>query len=421
MRRGTVRAGGAVLLLILFLAGGSHLPRALAHPFDGDGPGEAKDGRNAQVYLYLEPEGARLECLLWLPAALSRLGLPGGGDLLLPPAQRQELEQRARQSGAAWPGLRADGVTLAGSLEGVSVLKGMPGRSETVPSGDALPVMEGMLGLVWHFDIPKDAKALELSWNGFDDSVAQVPATIFYGPMAESGLEMTAESPVVSWETQGRIPGRTQAQRVPPVPPRPTVGIPAASLLWGLLSGGLVILAFHRSPGMTRPRRALSLAAIVIGTVLLWPVGRYPFVLPGTPAPQVTPQEATGILDSLVRNIYQAFEAREESAIYDVLADSVEGPLLQTLYLQTVQALTLEGRDGTRVQVKELYVHVDKTVPLPEGEGFLADCQWTALGTVGHWGHLHQRINRYTARVTITPVQGIWKMTGLEVIEERRM
>ena len=57
----------------------------------------------------------------------------------------------------------------------------------------------------------------------------------------------------------------------------------------------------------------------------------------------------------------------------------------------------------------------------PAAAGFIADCEWTALGTVGHWGHSHTRVNRYTARVTVQPVQGEWKLTDLEVREARRL
>ncbi|MCH8336739.1 MAG: hypothetical protein IIC61_12735, partial [Proteobacteria bacterium] len=47
--------------------------------------------------------------------------------------------------------------------------------------------------------------------------------------------------------------------------------------------------------------------------------------------------------------------------------------------------------------------------------------QWTAMGTVGHWGHVHTRQNLYDAIVTILAVDGVWKITDLEVIEENRI
>jgi hypothetical protein len=47
--------------------------------------------------------------------------------------------------------------------------------------------------------------------------------------------------------------------------------------------------------------------------------------------------------------------------------------------------------------------------------------KWTAMGTVGHWGHIHTRKNRYEANITVEPMDGVWKITGLELLEERRI
>ncbi|HBH34887.1 MAG TPA: hypothetical protein DDW45_00245, partial [Gammaproteobacteria bacterium] len=47
--------------------------------------------------------------------------------------------------------------------------------------------------------------------------------------------------------------------------------------------------------------------------------------------------------------------------------------------------------------------------------------RWTALGSVGHWGHVHQRKNRYEAVVTIAAQEGVWKITGLELMDEQRI
>ena len=43
------------------------------------------------------------------------------------------------------------------------------------------------------------------------------------------------------------------------------------------------------------------------------------------------------------------------------------------------------------------------------------------MGSVGHWGHIHIRKNEYEANVTVEPVQGAWKITGLELLEEKRI
>jgi len=43
------------------------------------------------------------------------------------------------------------------------------------------------------------------------------------------------------------------------------------------------------------------------------------------------------------------------------------------------------------------------------------------MGTVGHWGHIHTRENQYEANITVEPMEGAWKITGLELLEEKRI
>jgi len=59
--------------------------------------------------------------------------------------------------------------------------------------------------------------------------------------------------------------------------------------------------------------------------------------------------------------------------------------------------------------------------PLPHGQGFRVDAGWVVGGSVGHWGHIHQRRNRYRAELTVQPIDGHWKITGMEVRSEERI
>jgi hypothetical protein len=44
-----------------------------------------------------------------------------------------------------------------------------------------------------------------------------------------------------------------------------------------------------------------------------------------------------------------------------------------------------------------------------------------AKGSVGGWGHVHQPINRYNAELSILPVDGRRKITGLDILDETRV
>ena len=58
-----------------------------------------------------------------------------------------------------------------------------------------------------------------------------------------------------------------------------------------------------------------------------------------------------------------------------------------------------------------------------DGDGltYALSARWTALGSVGHWGHVHQRKNRYEAVVTVAAQDGVWKIVDLELRDEQRI
>ena len=71
-----------------------------------------------------------------------------------------------------------------------------------------------------------------------------------------------------------------------------------------------------------------------------------------------------------------------------------------------------------QVQTIEL---VDCRSTPTDHSGLVADCTWNVTGSVGHWGHLHQRRNQYLANLTVEPDGGIWKITQLELLSEQRL
>ena len=54
-------------------------------------------------------------------------------------------------------------------------------------------------------------------------------------------------------------------------------------------------------------------------------------------------------------------------------------------------------------------------------EGMQVEARWNVMGSVGHWGHVHQRTNVYHANITVADVDGAWKLTGLDILEEERL
>jgi hypothetical protein len=126
------------------------------------------------------------------------------------------------------------------------------------------------------------------------------------------------------------------------------------------------------------------------------------------------------LVGDLLHNVYRAFDFRGEEVIYVVLARSAAGDLLTDVYLEARRGLELASQGGARVKVKEVEVQ-DSTLVGSEGDSLTVEGRWNVTGSVGHWGHVHQRRNGYHAVLEITPVKGAWKLTGLEILQEERL
>lgn len=144
---------------------------------------------------------------------------------------------------------------------------------------------------------------------------------------------------------------------------------------------------------------------------------------------QVTRVEVPGedaaeeVVYALLRNIYHAFDFRDESAIYDTLEKSVTGPLLEEVYLEVRSSLELENSGGPRVRVYEIALR--ECEPMPGGDlaagGFETRAEWVTIGEVTHWGHTHERTNRYEAEVGLVEADGVWKVSALALLNEERV
>jgi hypothetical protein len=130
--------------------------------------------------------------------------------------------------------------------------------------------------------------------------------------------------------------------------------------------------------------------------------------------------QAEEVLHALLHNTYRAFDRRDESLVYDRLALSISGDLLSDVYLQMRRSMELENQGGARVKVDQVEVlEVDEQKAA--GTGLAFACRWTAAGSVGHWGHIHRRINQYDAVITIESVDRVWKITRIDLREEQRI
>jgi hypothetical protein len=131
--------------------------------------------------------------------------------------------------------------------------------------------------------------------------------------------------------------------------------------------------------------------------------------------------ERAALSETLLRNVYRGFDYRGETEIYEALAQGVQGELLANLYLKIKQGLIMQEQGGAVARVKEVTVTKSEPAPARIKRGFAERVTWQVEGTVEHWGHIHTRVNEYTADLGIVPSHGAWKINSMDIVKQTQV
>ncbi len=285
-------------------------------------------------------------------------------------------------------------------------------------------VFNARVGVIFSYPTETPPQRMGFEWAYFDERLPVFRPTIF---VFEEGAEAATLRPgrtMYEWESdREREPVEFAGIAAPEPPPMLEVsllslGAGAAALLAGLA-------ALRGGGGRRRLACAAGAACLVAGAVAGLPYARAAMPHPFQGPAEVGEEEAASLFESLHRNVYRAFEYRDEERIYDALDRSVAGPLLEALYLQIRRNLTLEEQGGAVSRIDDIEILDGKRKPLRgstgNARGFTYRSAWTVTGTVEHWGHVHTRKNRYEARFTVEALPAGWKITGFEPLQEERL
>ena len=198
--------------------------------------------------------------------------------------------------------------------------------------------------------------------------------------------------------------------------------IPILSIVCALLLLPVGYVTWNRHYKLLPIKKHLfSMTLLVVGVIVLSPFFHFSFGNSAR-ASQITEDDSKEIIRNVLKNVYRSFDFRDEEDVYDKLAISVSGELLTDIYLQNRKSFLVEQAGGAQAKVDTIEILNTKTSASTFHKGSVdIRAQWTATGTVGHWGHIHTRQNSYDAVITITPVNGVWKITGLELYDEKRL
>jgi len=285
-----------------------------------------------------------------------------------------------------------------------------------------------MVWAVVHYPVEQKPKIIDTVWDAY------VPEPPYgWGGIADPDQEADAlnvqfkvydkfkyydlspREPQHIWRAKPEVPPQLQLAAAKTAPgrslPLPSIGLALAGLL-----GGLFLVRRSR-----KEAAGVALAGLAAGAIALPATVTVGGGLPAIPAAA----EAEAGFDALLRNMYAAFDYAEEEDIYDAIAGSVDGPLLSTLYGEIHRSLVLEDDGGAKCQIKELTIEdtsFGEVIELEDGsQSYSVESRWSALGGVTHWGHTHERLNKYTATFHLEPREGQWKICDINITEQKRI
>jgi hypothetical protein len=251
-----------------------------------------------------------------------------------------------------------------------------------------------------------------MRWDLFDERIANVPASAV-DPAGGMPQFLTPAADTVEWRNFIRVPVMPQLADVEAPPgagarvlfyARWLLALVAALLLWRLAR------ALRDDRARAAGPAALAAAALVVAGGGWWLGGQARL-----------DDAATGeVVTGLLTNVYRAFDFRGESDVYDVLARSVDGDLLREVYLEMRRGLVLASQGGASARVKDVELIELDARPAGDQE-IAARATWRVAAAVGHWGHMHERRNEYRADLRLRPVDGAWKIVGVEILDEVRL
>jgi hypothetical protein len=450
-----------VVLLFAVVAALLVVQRASAHP---------KPGAHADVRIQVESDRVRLDVLMNVLFAdqvvnVLRAKRDDVSDDEAPAmeAALSEFFGAGRPSGIQTTLVdRATIITIDGIQTAPTITKLTTVRpdAETRPGFIQNPVLLiPRVHVIADYPCKSPPKSVSIAWGAFPrdfvtmerDIVDVAPPTdieaVIIGRGDLSLVTFRKTEPEITWHAP--IEGSSRFAAVP-APPNAGPGqhrSSATETAWArllvpmvIVVGGLSALA-GSALALPRARRrsvsTISGAAVFAGLAWIFAITISPggLLSPRSAEPPVPPDEqALAIFAPLHANIYRAFDYTRETEIYDALAQSVDGPMLEAIYNDVYRGLIMQEEGGALARVKSVIPIAtdivgaappeaggDRAPSNPDSPGFVVRARWRVLGVVYHWGHSHSRTNEYAAEYTIRARAGGYRIVAALPLEQRRI
>ena len=405
-----------------FLSGGAKISLDWEDPWFSafDNPNLKRHHRYPQMsFLYAEPFEIRHEALIRIRDALALTGFDATGATLSKEEADALIEAAADQLAKRSP-MTVDGAPVTPDFDRGAMLK--IGERGLVFLGPDEPVSvdAAILGLIWSVPVDGYPQVATVEWTLFDDARAPVVQGYAIDAAGPFLSPMTKDDPILTWTnhfTSSAIPvveeieGGEWAE----------LNLPALSIGMGALALVLLFGALRGGGGRRRASLAIGCAAMAAGAYVALPYGQVGIARPSVAPVAMSEEQAKALTEQLLANVYRSFEFKGEDQVYDRLAKTLDGGVLEQVYLDQRRSLRIARAGGAEARVQEVLVDAASPTPLGGASDFVIRTKWKIIGRVGHWGHQHTRVNVYEADLSVSAEGGAWKIIGFEVLSQDRL
>jgi len=358
----------------------------------------------------------------------------------LSPAQQAQLSAELERYFQSHNPIEIDGQRALPNLSALDLVLSAPlAELEAAPLSDKVKLHSGDEGaaiITFEIGLKRAPQLIRLIWDNDQLWVRMgarragslsskvMPGVLVYQDEL-SPIKFTPEEPEHIWRPLGpklKTPPPSVLALSPPPPPT------LDQLPWLLPT---CLIALLLSPLFIR-REPLSLRLLGYALLLIALPTSY-LSITAAPNPfggeraQLGDEQRRAIFELLHQNIYRAFDYERDEEVYDALAQSVTGELLDWTFQEIYRSLILSDEGGARARVSLVKPLSWEAVELNERESsalklessglkarelgaFAARYRWRVIGEVSHWGHSHRRVNDYEARYAVAHGPKGWRI-----------
>lgn len=378
------------------------------------------------VVMILEVTESRVsaEILVSLYLMDSLIDLPRANSFYFNPGEQRTIINLLKEYFLREKILVADGLEIHPVVRNIQLKAWDPLTFKSyIADTDELSIHDADVYLHLSYPTIGEVDYMEMVWNTHID-YSGVAVLIEDQVREQGGTQMLHEpGQTISWPPQeGKAAISSTETSVRPTEIRNSLNLPFLSIACLLIgAGGLWTLGRRQA----KLSAGIASGALVSAAAFFPVTAAVPF---GTQWAELSVEEAEQVFTDLHRNVYRAFDYRDEQRIYDVLERSLSGDLLTEVFREVHDSFLLksvEGEASTTIQkVDIIELNVFETGRPPKKGSpfsFHLECSWRVSGLLYHWEHYHAQTNQYRANYTLEYLEEGWRITDLRILERKRV